>query len=69
MLKPRSQLSLVPEDDRSLVARRRKPVPHAFVLEAIAALAPYIRPMFGSVAVYIEEDRHDPARPARESAR
>ncbi|HZS54520.1 MAG TPA: hypothetical protein VFA65_08970 [Bryobacteraceae bacterium] len=33
----------------------RKAIPHEFVLEAIAGLSPYTRPMFGCLAVYIEE--------------
>ena len=32
--------------------KRRKPVPHEFVLEAIASLSPETRPMFGCLAVY-----------------
>ncbi len=31
----------------------RKPAPHAFVLEALAQLAPEIRHMFGCLAVYV----------------
>lgn len=31
----------------------RKPVPHAFVLEALAAMSPRTRSMFGCVAVYV----------------
>src|SRR5687768_16279061 len=34
---------------------RRTPVPHAFVLEAIAALSPETRPMFGCLAVYVKD--------------
>src|SRR4029077_20275288 len=30
-----------------------KPVPHAFVLDALTALSPVIRPMFGCLAVYV----------------
>ena len=33
--------------------KRRKAAPHAFVLEALAELAPLTRPMFGCLAVYI----------------
>ena len=33
--------------------KRRKPVPHEFVLEALAAVAPETRPMFGCLAVYV----------------
>ncbi len=38
-----------------LLARTRKRVPHEFVLEALAPLAPMTRPMFGCLAVYVEE--------------
>ena len=31
----------------------RKPIPHEFVLEALAALSPATRPMFGCLAVYV----------------
>jgi len=33
----------------------RKPVPHAFVLDAIASLSPTTRPMFGCLAVYVAD--------------
>ena len=33
--------------------KRRKPVPHEFVLEAIASLSPETRPLFGCLAVYV----------------
>ncbi|WP_437599683.1 hypothetical protein [Sorangium sp. So ce590] len=36
-------------------ARKRQAVPHEFVLEALAPLGPVTRPMFGCVAVYVEE--------------
>jgi len=42
-------------DDALGMAVRGKRVPHEFVLDAIAALSPRTRPMFGCVAVYIEE--------------
>jgi hypothetical protein len=35
--------------------KQRKPVPHQFVLDALAPLSPYTRPMFGCLAVYVEE--------------
>ena len=35
--------------------RQRKPVPHEFVLVAIASLPPYTRPMFGCLAVYVKD--------------
>jgi hypothetical protein len=49
----RNPLSL-PMDD-SLPLKQRKPVPHAFVLEALAPLSPYTRPMFGCLAVYVKD--------------
>src|SRR5579884_844673 len=39
--------------DAFLPGRQRKPVPHEFVLEALAALSPETRPMFGCLAVYV----------------
>ena len=33
--------------------KARKPVPHEFVLDALAALSPRTRPMFGCLAVYV----------------
>lgn len=38
-----------------LKPRQRKTTPHEFVLEAIAALEPRTRSMFGCVAVYVKE--------------
>jgi len=42
-------------DDPLLAAKRRKAIPHEFVLDAIAALSPRTHPMFGCLAVYIQE--------------
>jgi hypothetical protein len=42
-------------DDALRVTGRAKRIPHEFVLDAISALAPRTRPMFGCVAVYVEE--------------
>ena len=44
-----------PFDDAILAARRDKAVPHEFVLDEIARLAPVTRPMFGCLAVYVED--------------
>ncbi len=49
----RNPLSLPMED--SLPLKQRKPVPHAFVLDALAPLSPYTRPMFGCLAVYVKD--------------
>jgi hypothetical protein len=47
--------ALRPLDD-AFSAQSRKPTPHEFILEAIAALSPVTRPMFGCLAVYVEEN-------------
>ncbi len=39
-------------DDALLSVRQRKPIPHEFVLEALASLSPRTNPMFGCLAVY-----------------
>jgi hypothetical protein len=36
-------------------AKKRKAIPHQFVLDAIASLEPTTRPMFGCLAVYVRE--------------
>jgi hypothetical protein len=41
--------------DESLQLKVRKPIPHAFVLDAIASLSPYTRPMFGCLAIYVKD--------------
>ena len=35
--------------------QQRKATPHEFVLDALAPLSPWTRPMFGCLAVYVEE--------------
>lgn len=50
----RDTARLSPEDILS-TGKRRKAVPHEFVLDAIAALRPRTRHMFGCLAVYIGE--------------
>ena len=41
--------------DASLRPKQHKPIPHAFVLEAISTLSPYTRPMFGCLAIYVKD--------------
>ena len=41
--------------DDPLAPRRRKPIPHEFVLEALAEISPRTRPMFGCLAIYVGE--------------
>jgi hypothetical protein len=38
-----------------LPVKSRKQVPHEFVLDALSSLSPWTRPMFGCVAIYVEE--------------
>jgi hypothetical protein len=45
----------LPLDDALFAVKQRKAVPHEFVLEALAALSPQTRPMFGCLAVYVED--------------
>jgi len=39
----------------SFLPKQRKPVPHAFVVDAISTLSPYTRPMFGCLATYVKD--------------
>ena len=41
--------------DAMFAGKRRKIAPHEFVLDAIAPLSPETRPMFGCLAVYVED--------------
>lgn len=57
-----------PLDDAILAAKPGKPIPHEFVLDEIAPLSPTTRPMFGCLAVYVEDKivlilRDKPAAP------
>jgi hypothetical protein len=40
-------------DDTFASVKQRRSVPHQFVLDALSALSPETRPMFGCVAVYV----------------
>jgi hypothetical protein len=44
-----------PFDDALSARKRHKPPPHEFVLDALASLSPSTRPMFGCLAVYVED--------------
>jgi hypothetical protein len=52
---PRRKSSLPALDVDPFAVKPRKAVPHEFVLDAIAALSPRTRPMFGCLAVYVGE--------------
>jgi hypothetical protein len=45
----------LPLDNALFAPKQRKAVPHQFVLDAIAALSPTTRPMFGCLAVYVAD--------------
>ena len=55
MSKPRRNTFSLPLDDTPFALKKRKAVPHEFVLDAIAQLSPRTRPMFGCLAVYVED--------------
>ncbi|HZP17465.1 MAG TPA: hypothetical protein VFB00_05845 [Terriglobales bacterium] len=42
-------------DESSLLLKKRKPAPHEFVLDALAPVSPWTRPMFGCLAVYVDD--------------
>lgn len=45
----------MPPGEAIFAARKKKPIPHAFVLDELERLGPETKPMFGCVAVYVEE--------------
>jgi len=49
----RPNTPLHPLDGAFFALKRPKPVPHGFVLDALAALSPETRSMFGCLAVYV----------------
>ena len=55
MSKSRRNTSFLPVDDTLLAVKPRKPVPHEFVLDAIATLSPKTRSMFGCLAIYVQD--------------
>src|ERR1700758_2387814 len=55
MSKLRRNTRFAPSDESLLSLKQRKPVPHEFVLDAIASLSPFTRPMFGCLAVYVKD--------------
>ena len=50
---PKTETKPKPLDEALFAAKRRKPAPFEFVLEALAAVAPRTNPMFGCLAVYV----------------
>ena len=55
MSKARRNTASFPPDDTFYAVKQRRPVPHEFVLDAIAPLSPWTRPMFGCLAIYVED--------------
>jgi hypothetical protein len=55
MSKPRRNASSFPPDNAFFSVKPRKVVPHGFVLDALTSLSPQTRPMFGCLAVYVED--------------
>jgi hypothetical protein len=51
----RRRHSDLPPDHAVFAAKRRKTVPHEFVLDALASLSPETHSMFGCLAVYVED--------------
>ncbi len=43
------------QPDPLLAGYKRKKVPYEFVLDALAGLSPWTRPMFGCTAVYVDD--------------
>jgi hypothetical protein len=68
MRSPRRNKTFLPLDDTLFAVKKRKTVPHEFVLDAIAAVSPHTRPMFGCLAVYVEDKIVLILRDKRESA-
>jgi hypothetical protein len=55
MSAPRRDPLLFAPEHTGLALKPRKAIPHEFVLDAIAALSPKTRPMFGCLAVYVKQ--------------
>jgi hypothetical protein len=54
MTKPRRNTTFFPRDNTYFTVKP-KLIPHEFVLDTLAQLSPRTRPMFGCLAVYIED--------------
>lgn len=55
MSKPRRNSPVLSLGDPVSAPKQRKVVPHEFVLDAIAPRLPWTHPMFGCLAVYVED--------------
>ena len=52
---PHRRKQALPLDDPLFTSKRRKATPYEFVLDALAELSPRTNPMFGCIAVYVED--------------
>lgn len=52
---PKSRRRRTPVASPNEIVLKRKNVPHEFVLDALSELDPWTRPMFGCLAVYVED--------------
>ena len=55
MPRPHRKTGSKPLGGPDLIVKKRRPIPHEFVLDAIAPLSPQTRPMFGCLAVYVDD--------------
>jgi hypothetical protein len=55
MSRPHRVKQPLPLDETLFGVKQRKTIPHQFVLDAIAALSPTTRSMFGCLAVYVAD--------------
>ncbi len=53
MPKPSQKKTRSVSNDLGFPVKQRKPIPHEFVLDALASLSPFTRPMFGCIAIYV----------------
>ena len=51
----RNQVAASDRAELKFPVKQKKPIPHAFVLDALSPASPWTRPMFGCVAVYVED--------------
>ena len=51
----RMRMPRVAADNALFNPRKRKPIPHEFVIDALAHLSPRTRPMFGCLAIYVKD--------------
>lgn len=54
-MRGRPKTSLEPTRTGDLPTRPRSTIPHEFVLDALAPVTPWTRPMFGCTAIYVGE--------------